>query len=223
MKWALINLIGIILTALSWGWSFSNKNSPTLQLILAVSFTLLLIPIFLFARWLLDIQPTLEQAHLVTNAVHYCVIIFLGSAIIQAAGFSEADFSLPIRISPIFGLSIMFISSILLVLIVLNLALKGLGAPIAIALTRQIALEWFYAWTRNPMILSGLILLIGFGLWRQSGLFTAWVVVVVTPVVFVFIRIFEERELEIRFGKDYLEYRDKTPVLIPRKPRQPGA
>jgi protein-S-isoprenylcysteine O-methyltransferase Ste14 len=41
---------------------------------------------------------------------------------------------------------------------------------------------------------------------------------VVLPAMLVFLKIYEEHELEIRFGKSYQEYRTKTPMLWPRKP-----
>ena len=63
--------------------------------------------------------------------------------------------------------------------------------------------------------LSGLFLL---GIYYQSGLFVLWVLAVVTPAWLGFLKIYEERELEIRFGSSYLEYRRRTPILIPRKP-----
>ena len=76
-----------------------------------------------------------------------------------------------------------------------------------------------YAWTRNPIILSALAFLIGLGLWLQSGIFLVWVLVVVSPALLIFPKIYEERELELRFGDAYLIYKDKTPMLSPRRPR----
>jgi protein-S-isoprenylcysteine O-methyltransferase Ste14 len=33
-----------------------------------------------------------------------------------------------------------------------------------------------------------------------------------------FVKMYEERELELRFGAPYLEYKSRTPMLLPRKP-----
>jgi protein-S-isoprenylcysteine O-methyltransferase Ste14 len=46
-----------------------------------------------------------------------------------------------------------------------------------------------------------------------------WALILVTPALLVFVKVYEERELEIRFGTSYLEYRSRTPMLFPRKPR----
>jgi protein-S-isoprenylcysteine O-methyltransferase Ste14 len=41
----------------------------------------------------------------------------------------------------------------------------------------------------------------------------------VTPALLIFIKVYEERELEIRFGDPYLAYKERTPMLIPCKPK----
>ncbi len=100
-----------------------------------------------------------------------------------------------------------------------NLALKGLGAPFAIALSRKLAVDWLYAWTRNPMVLAALAFLLSLGIWFQSALFVLWVLILFAPALLFFVKVYEERELEIRFGASYLEYKSRTPMLFPRKPR----
>jgi protein-S-isoprenylcysteine O-methyltransferase Ste14 len=102
----------------------------------------------------------------------------------------------------------------MLVLVIFNLALKGLGAPFAIALTRVVATDWLYAWTRNPMVLSAFAFLLGLGLWLQSSLFILWLLIVVSPAFFIFLRVYEERELDIRFGDAYRAYKAQTPMLF---------
>jgi protein-S-isoprenylcysteine O-methyltransferase Ste14 len=44
------------------------------------------------------------------------------------------------------------------------------------------------------------------------------VIIGVCPVIFLFLKVYKERELEIRFGEDYLKYKARTPMLTPRKP-----
>ena len=68
-------------------------------------------------------------------------------------------------------------------LTVLNLALKGLGAPFAIALSRKLTAEWLYAWTRNPMALASLAFGISLGIWLQSAMFVLWMLIVVSPAL----------------------------------------
>ena len=121
---------------------------------------------------------------------------------------------------PVIGLVLAIISGAAFLLVVANLALKGLGAPFALALSEKLASEWMYAWSRNPMLLAGLALLLSLGFWFQSAFFLLWSLILVTPAMVFFMRYYEESELEIRFGASYLEYRSRTPFLFPRKPRK---
>jgi protein-S-isoprenylcysteine O-methyltransferase Ste14 len=76
-----------------------------------------------------------------------------------------------------------------------------------------------YAWTRNPMVLASLSLLLSLGIWFQSALFVLWALLLAAPALLYFVKVYEERELEIRFGESYLEYKARTPMLFPRRPR----
>ena len=80
-------------------------------------------------------------------------------------------------------------------------------------------MDWLYAWTRNPMVLATLALGLSLGGWLQSVLFVLWVLILFAPAMLFIVKVYEERELEIRFGASYLEYKSRTPVLFPRKPR----
>jgi protein-S-isoprenylcysteine O-methyltransferase Ste14 len=68
------------------------------------------------------------------------------------------------------------------------------------------------------MVLAVLSFFLSLGIWFQSTLFVLWVLILFAPALLFFVKVFEERELEFRFGASYLEYKFKTPMLFPRKP-----
>lgn len=74
-------------------------------------------------------------------------------------------------------------------------------------------------YTRNPMVLATLTFLVSFGLWARSAAFVIWVLALVTPAFLYYLLRYEERELEIRFGAAYLDYRARTAMLLPWPPR----
>ncbi len=90
--------------------------------------------------------------------------------------------------------------------------------PFAIALSRRLALDWLYAWTRNPMVLGTLFALVSMGLMFRSLFLVLWALLVASALIFM-LKVYEERELELRFGDSYLEYKRRTPFLWPRKPQ----
>jgi protein-S-isoprenylcysteine O-methyltransferase Ste14 len=218
MKRVTLNILGLILTWIAWLWLIDQDLSLTSAFAIALGGILVVIPVVFVGRRLLDREPTIEWADLVTTILHYLVAILFGSAVIAATKFGLSSPSWLLPVPSWLGLGLMVIGGVFLLVVILNLAIKGLGAPFAVALTRLVATEWMYAWTRNPMVLSGLAFLVGLGLWLQSTLFLVWVIIVVCPVFFLFLKVYEERELEIRFGEAYLEYKARTPMLYPRKP-----
>jgi protein-S-isoprenylcysteine O-methyltransferase Ste14 len=215
--WA--NLAGMLLCWAAWLGLADAQLSFWLDILIAIGGVLLIVPLVLIGRRLLDRQPTPTQAQRVTLVVHYVMAASFGCALISAVRLGLQWLTLPFELPYWLGPGVMFLSGLVIVLVVVNLLLKGLGLPFAAALTRMLVTEWIYAWTRNPMILSALAFLVGLGIWLQSGLFLIWVLVVVSPAILVFLKVYEERELEIRFGESYREYKERTPMFWPRRPR----
>lgn len=213
----ILNVVGLFVAWGLWIWLANRPFAPSFSLAIAIIAPLLSIPFIFLGRWLLDRQPTLQRAVQLTTVIHYLIGISLGAALIEASRYAQNQPPVLSWGSPLpgwFGLGIMSVSGVMLVLVVFNLALKGLGAPFAVALTRVVATEWLYAWTRNPMVLSAFAFLIGLGLWLKSSLFILWLLIVVSPAMFLFLRYYEERELEIRFREAYLAYKSQTPMFL---------
>jgi protein-S-isoprenylcysteine O-methyltransferase Ste14 len=150
--------------------------------------------------------------------VHFVLGFTFGVPIVRAVTTYQEWSGWALPVPSEIGLVLVIITGAAFLLVVVNLALKGLGAPFAIALSKKLAMDWFYAWTRNPMVLAALALLTSLGIWFQSVLFVLWSLIVFAPALLFFVKVYEERELEIRFGASYLEYKSRTPMLFPRKP-----
>ena len=91
----------------------------------------------------------------------------------------------------------------------------GKGTPIPLMATQKLIVKGPYPYCRNPMTLGTNLFYMGTGIWLSS--FSAIGLGLVYPVgILIYIKLIEERELEDRFGSEYLEYRMKTPFLIPR-------
>lgn len=201
-----------------WWLVLNAPLSTVINLSTIVGSILLVFPIVLIGRMMLDRYQAPNRAIWVTTFVHYAVGGLFGVGIIRAINTHQdwSDWTLPIPTS--IGLFLVMATGLAGVLVVANLAIKGLGAPFAIALSKKLAVDWLYAWTRNPMVLAAFALLLSLGIWFQSALFVFWTLIVFAPALLFFVKIFEERELEIRFGTSYLEYKARTPMLFPRKP-----
>jgi protein-S-isoprenylcysteine O-methyltransferase Ste14 len=202
-----------------WWWALNAPLSNVMNLSIIVGGVLLVFPLVWLGRKILDRHQTIGRAVWTTTFVHFALGFVLGVPIIRAVTTHEDWSGWVLPVPSEIGLVLVIITGAAFLLTVVNLALKGLGAPFAIALSRKLAVDWLYAWTRNPMVLAALAFLLSLGIWFQSALFVLWVLILFAPALLVFVKVYEERELEFRFGASYLEYKSRTPMLFPRKPR----
>ncbi len=95
----------------------------------------------------------------------------------------------------------------------------GRGSPIEMILpTEQLVTTGPYAYTRNPMLLGLLFLLLATALYWRSV--TALVLLPGAALAALeYIRANEEPILRERFGREYSQYRRVVPALIPRRRR----
>ena len=90
----------------------------------------------------------------------------------------------------------------------------GRGTPAPIAPTQKLIVDGPYRKRRNPMLLGATIYCLGVGTILESitiGLIMSFLVLTLGTCYGKFI---EEKELRIRFGQEYEEYKEKTPFLI---------
>lgn len=97
---------------------------------------------------------------------------------------------------------------------IISLLKYGQGFP-ALLLSTEVASGSIYAYTRNPMSLGFYLICIAIGLLAGSAFFTVWSLIVLIPAHICFLKFFEERELEARFGEPYIDYKKRVPFLIP--------
>ena len=203
-----------------WWCALNAPLSNVMNLSIIVGGVLLVFPLVWLGRKILDRHQTIGRVVWTTTFVHFALGFVLGVPIIRAVTTHQDWSGWVLPVPSEIGLVLVIITGAAFLLTVVNLALKGFGAPFFIALSRKLAADWLYAWTRNPMVLAVLAFLVSLGIWFQSVLFVLWVLILFAPALLVFVKVYEERELEIRFGASYLEYKSRTPMLFPRKPRR---
>jgi protein-S-isoprenylcysteine O-methyltransferase Ste14 len=205
-----------VLMLFLWLWVLDQRFSSIVNLSIIVGGVLLAFPVVWLGREVLDKKPSMGRVTRVTMFVHYTVLTLIGMSVCRAVVTHREWSGWILPVPGFVGLVLVIVTGAASLLAVVNLALKGLGAPFAIALSRKLAVDWMYARTRNPMVLATLGLFFSMAIWFQSALFLLWVLLLVTPALLSVVKIYEERELELRFGAPYLEYKSSTPMLIPR-------
>jgi protein-S-isoprenylcysteine O-methyltransferase Ste14 len=207
-------------TLILWSWVLRQTFPPAVDAACILGTLLLVPPISWAGRHLLDIDPTTQRTVAVTSFVHAVLMVLFGTAVVRAIVTAASWRGVELAAPRPLALALTWATGIAMLATVANLALRGLGAPFAIALSRRLATSWLYSRTRNPMVLTILAWLTAVGLLQRSALFVVWVVAAVAPAWIVFLKVYEERELEIRFGAAYREYRAATPFLWPGTARR---
>ena len=91
----------------------------------------------------------------------------------------------------------------------------GRGTPVPLMATQKLVVQPPYTYCRNPMALGTFAMYLGVAsLFSSIG--AAILVLLFAVALLIYIKHGEEKEMEARFGQEYLAYKQQTPFLIPR-------
>lgn len=91
----------------------------------------------------------------------------------------------------------------------------GRGTPVPLMATQELVVQPPYTYCRNPMALGAIVMYLGVAVLFHS-LSAVFLVLILGGGLLIYIKRFEEKEMEMRFGQEYLDYKKRTPFLIPR-------
>ena len=136
-----VRIVLFLLTVLFWTWVLDLQLTVIVDLSIIVGGVLVVFPIAWLGRKLLDNDPTLSHVALITTVVHYAVVILAGVATVRAIKTLQHWPGWVLPVPTEIGLLLVIVTSAATLLAVINLALKGLGAPFAVALSRKLAVQ----------------------------------------------------------------------------------
>jgi protein-S-isoprenylcysteine O-methyltransferase Ste14 len=88
------------------------------------------------------------------------------------------------------------------------------GTPFPMLPTKKLLIVGPFQYCRNPMTLGTIIAYAGIAV--LVGSFTSVIAVAVLATILIcYLKFIEEQELQMRFGSEYVEYKKKTPFMIP--------
>lgn len=100
--------------------------------------------------------------------------------------------------------------------------LRVKGTPVPFNPPPELVSTGPYAYTRNPMLTGIFIVLFGLGILLKSISLAFLYAPLFIFLNWLELKAIEEPELEKRLGKEYLEYKKRTPMFIPWKRVQTG-
>lgn len=93
---------------------------------------------------------------------------------------------------------------------------RASGTPMPFKPPPKLITTGIYAHVRNPMAIAGVLIGEGLGFLLGSLSLILIFIPLLTLLGFLYLKAVEERELELRFGKEYLEYKKRVPMFIPK-------
>lgn len=197
---------------------------------IAITLGLLGLIAFLIGLFILSVRlrrsPTKENAEKFSRIMHFLFFAGLGVPFVVAfffPGLRHLDSLVgfhPLPFQPFF-----LVAGILLALPGLylmgasNISLRALGSGAnAFRLTQRIVAGDIFQYTRNPMSLGYYLIGLSIAFISGSTLFLLYVLLGIIPAHLLFLKLFEELELRLRFGESYTLYRQAVPFLFPRFP-----
>jgi protein-S-isoprenylcysteine O-methyltransferase Ste14 len=139
-------------------------------------------------------------------------LVRIGPAIDRALGLPSFNLGLPGLITG--GISI-FIGMVYALWSIISQMTRASGTPLPVMPTQKLLISPPFDQCRNPMTLGTILAYFGLGLLLGST--TGMVLVVLISFLLIgYLKFIEEKELEARFGEEYLAYKAQTPVMIPR-------
>jgi len=90
----------------------------------------------------------------------------------------------------------------------------GKGTPMPLMATQNLVVQKPYLYCRNPIFFGVINLFFGISILFNS-ISSLVMVLIFSVIILLYTRFIEEKELEIRFGDEYLTYKKRTPFIIP--------
>jgi protein-S-isoprenylcysteine O-methyltransferase Ste14 len=97
---------------------------------------------------------------------------------------------------------------------------KGSPVPLKASETKILVITGPYRYSRNPMIFGYVFIWVGFGFFFNSYTLLLGFSLLVTFLLVIFVKTWEEKDLEKRFGDSYRKYKNEVSFLIPLPPKK---
>jgi len=176
-----------------------------------------------YAEFIYQIAKTRNKLKIMMTPV--AIIFWFGLSALFVFASLWLDKPLPVRLSLIAPTNIFVSVPVIVIGAILALwtvctFFKAKGSPVPFNPPQKLVITGLYSRSRNPMLLGWFIMLFGVGILLNSISLIAIFIPLFILINVLYLKIIEEREMEKKFGKEYLKYKQRVPMFIPRLRRQ---
>ncbi|MCX6005384.1 MAG: isoprenylcysteine carboxylmethyltransferase family protein [Chloroflexi bacterium] len=90
------------------------------------------------------------------------------------------------------------------------------GTPVPINPPQKLIITGVYSYSRNPMLMGIFLIFFGIGVIMGSLSLTVLYTPLLILVFYFQVTKIEEREMELKFGQEYLDYKKRVPRFLPK-------
>ncbi len=172
-----------------------------------------------YTEFVYRIATTKNRLKVVMTPVGVLIWFSLSVLFIFASLWVDKALSLRLPLSPpsnIFASVPLLVIGTALCLITVSSFVRARGSPVPLNPPNKLLTTGLYSQIRNPMHLGWILMLFGLGILLKSGS----LIFIFTPVFILldvlYLKTMEEKEMEKKFGEEYLRYKKNVPMFIPR-------
>jgi len=98
--------------------------------------------------------------------------------------------------------------------------LKARGSPVPLNPPKKLVVTGLYSYVRNPMLLGWFLILFGTGILLYSISLTFILTPLFIMLNILYLKTVEEKEMEKKFGQEYVKYKESVSMFIPKVGRK---
>lgn len=140
------------------------------------------------------------------------LLIFVLPKLDKILGFPSLSFGI---INIVVGGVIVIIGGFYALWSIFSQITRARGTPLPMMATQKLLIDGPFKHCRNPMAFGAIFAYFGVSI-IVGSLSSIFLVLIFLILLILWIKKVEEEELEIRFGQEYVDYKNATPFMIPR-------
>lgn len=148
----------------------------------------------------------------------FTVVVPGTGAVLVPLYLARSRFPPPPGVTFALGLALLGIGGVAYLWCVWDFATFGRGTPAPIDAPKKLVIRGLYRYTRNPMYVAVLTVVLGWGVLLQSPILFLYALLA-GAAFHLFVVLYEEPTLSRQFGDEYEGYRTRVNRWLPRPPR----
>ncbi len=129
----------------------------------------------------------------------------------QLIGFASFSFGI---VNLVIGAVMVLIGGFYALWSIISQLTRARGTPLPMMATQKLLIDGPFKQSRNPMGFGAICMYLGMAI-LVGSLCSIIIVILFLLLLILWIKKVEEKELEIRFGHDYVDYKKSTSFMIP--------